>query len=414
FGSIGAAWLLTKESFLERTSSWLDELKFKISFGTQGNDDIRNYYAYRDLYTISYNGDSGEYTKVLSGKGNPELKWESQQLFNTGIEFSLFKDKLSGNIDYFSRLNSDMLFNVPQPPSAGYTTLPQNIGSVLNNGVEIELTGNIIDNRTWKWSVTVNATNIHSELLKLPDTYKPTDDDPIGGIKGTSSIYRVGGSLNQLFTKEFAGIDKTTGEMLYYINDPLKPDDRSTTANYVDAKQADLGDVSVKWYGGFGTALEAYGFDFSAQLAYQLGGKSYDGTYQELMHTGKQLGRNWSLDILKAWTPENTNSNIPRLNSADDHDQNTSNYWMVSSNFLSLNNLTLGYTLPNKLTKKLQIEKLRVYFAGDNLALLSARKGFDPRQTQNSLGAGVGISTSSGNFVYSQLRTISGGITITF
>jgi TonB-linked SusC/RagA family outer membrane protein len=406
FGSIGAAWLVSKESFLD-DSDWLEELKYKISYGSQGNDQLRNFYAFRDLYSISYNSDTGEYTKVLSGKGNPDLTWESQRLFNTGFEFSLFNARLSGSIEYFSRLNSDMLFNVPMPPSVGYANEPQNVGSVLNNGIEIELNADIIDSRNLKWSLFANATSINSKILTLPDNYKET-----GGIKSPTYILKEGGSLNQAYMVEYAGVDKETGEALYYVN----PDegDRSTTANYADAKQTDLGDISVKFYGGFGTSLEAYGFDLGLQFAYQLGGKAYDGTYQELMHTGKQLGRNWHLDILKAWTPENADTEVPRVSFADDHDQKPSNRWLVSSNYLSLNNLTVGYTLPSRLTKKIQVSKLRMFFSGDNLVLISARKGFDPRQTQNSVGTGVAISTTSGNYVYSQLRVISGGLSITF
>ncbi len=407
FGSVGAAWLISKESFMEGAATWLGELKYKISYGTQGNDQLRNYYAFRDLYSITYNSVTGEYNKVLSSKGNLDLTWESQKLFNTGVEFKIFNGLLSGGVEYFSRMNSDMLFNVPMPPSAGYASEPQNVGSVLNNGFEVELNSAIVDNKNINWTVYANITNINSKIQTLPDYTKAT-----GGIKQSAYILKEGGSLNQAYMVEYAGVDKETGQALYYVD----PDngDRSTTPNYANAKQTDLGDVSVKFYGGFGTSLVAYGFDFGAQFAYQLGGQAYDGSYQELMHTGKQLGRNWSLDILDAWTPENTDTDVPRISSSDDHDQKNSSRFLVSSNYLSLNNLTLGYTLPAKLTRKFQVNKLRVYLAGDNLALFSARKGFDPRQSQNSFGTGVALSTSSGNFVYSQLKVISGGISISF
>jgi TonB-linked SusC/RagA family outer membrane protein len=407
FGSVGAAWLISKERFLREATDWVDELKFKISYGTQGNDQLRNYYAFRDLYSISYNSDTGEYTKVLSGKGNPNLKWEAQKLFNTGFEFALFDEKLSGSVEYFSRLNSDMLFNVPMPPSMGYTSEPQNIGSVENHGVEVDLNADIIKTNNLKWSAYANITFVKSKILTLPEYTKET-----GGIKGNSQIYREGGSLNQIWLAQYAGVDPITGEALYYV-DP-ENDDYTTTANYADAKPTDLGDASIDAYGGFGTTLEAYGFDLSAQFAYQLGGKAYDGTYQELMHTGSQSGRNWHLDILDAWTPENPSATIPRINSADDHDQKMSDRWLTSSSYLSLNAITLGYTVPKKITQKLQINKLRFYISGDNLWLLSSRKGFDPRQTQNAVAQGIGISTTSGNFVYSQMRVISGGISLTF
>ncbi|MCK3684898.1 TonB-dependent receptor [Maribellus sp. YY47] len=407
FGSVGAAWMLTKEEFMQSTSGWLRELKYKVSFGTQGNDQIGTYYAYRNRYQISYNSDTGEYTKVLSEKGNPELTWEAQKLFNTGFEFSLVNNILTGSVDYFSRYNSDMLFNEPQPVSSGLATIPKNVGAVLNQGFEVDVKSDVLRTNELTWSVFANITNINSKIKELPEYTKSS-----GGIKNSSYILKEGGSLNQAYLVEYAGVDSETGMSLYYV-DPDN-DDYSTTTDYSAAKQTDLGDVSVKWYGGFGTSLNAFGFDLGVQFAYQLGGKAYDGSYQELMHTGKEIGRNWHTDILDAWTPDNKNTNVPRISSSDDFDQKNSSRFLTSSNYLSLNNVTLGYTFPVTLTRKMNIQKLRLYVSGDNLALLSARKGFDPRQTQNSRGSGVAISTSSGNYVYSQLRVVSGGVSISF
>lgn len=407
FGSVGAAWNIAREAFMFNTASWLQELKYKISYGTQGNDQIGTYYAFRDLYQISYNSTTGEYNKVLATKGNPNLTWEAQKLFNTGFEFSMLQGKLSGQVEYFSRMNSDMLFNVPMPPSAGFSSEPQNIGSVFNSGFEVELNSAIINTKDVRWNVFANITTIKSLIKELPEYTKAT-----GGIKSSAYILKEGGSLNQAFMVEYAGVDPLTGQSMYYV-DP-ENGDRSTTVNYADAKQTDLGDISVKAYGGFGTSLEAYGFDFTANLAYQFGGKSYDGGYQELMHAGKQIGRNWHMDILNAWTPENPSTTVPRINSADDFDQKPSDRWLVSSNYLGLNNVTFGYTIPSKLTRKLDVNRVRLYVSGDNLALFTARKGFDPRQSQNAVGYGVAISTSSGNFVYSQMRVVSGGLSITF
>ena len=407
FGSVGAAWLMTKESFMAGLSSWLDELKIKASFGTQGNDQLRNYYAFRDLYSISYNSDTGEYSKVLSGKGNPNLTWEAQKLFNVGFEFAVIDKRFTGTIEYWSRNNSNMLYNVPMPVTAGYVSEPHNLGAITNKGIDIEVDAQIIYKNDLKWSVFANMTYYKGKITKMPDYTKAT-----GGIKQNSSILKEGGSLNQIWLVEYAGVDKETGEALYYKNP--EDNDRTTTAVYADAKQTDLGSATPKVYGGFGTSVEAYGFDLSASFSYQLGGKSYDGTYQEVMHTGKQIGRNWSTDILKAWTPDNKDATIPRINSADDHDQKHSSRWIVSSNFLSLNNLSLGYTLPYRLTQKIQVDKLKLYVSADNLFLLSARQGFDPRQTQNNFAAGFGISTTSGNYYYSQMKVISGGVSITF
>ena len=133
------------------------------------------------------------------------------------------------------------------------------------------------------------------------------------------------------------------------------------------------------------------------------------------MHNGGSgmQGFNWSTDIRNAWTPENKDTNVPRLDASDDCYQIDSSRFLVSSNYLSLNNITIGYTLPQSWVKKLQIKNLRVYMSADNVALLSARKGLDPRQSLG-LGSstyGSGAATSSS---YSSMRTITGGINLTF
>jgi putative ragA protein len=147
--------------------------------------------------------------------------------------------------------------------------------------------------------------------------------------------------------------------------------------------------------------------DISAQFAYQLGGKLYDNTYHELMHYGDNLGMNFHKDALKAWTPENPNTNVPRLNSSDDSNQKYSSRFLVSSDYLSVNNVTVGYTLPKKWSNKIGLGSIRIYFSGDNLAVFSAREGLDPRIVFG--GTGTADNTS-----YSALRTISGGINLTF
>ena len=418
FGSVGVAWLMNRENWLSDVK-WIDELKLKASWGTQGNDQIGTgvgaYITYLDFYNISYNAATGEFSKVLALKGNPELTWEKQMLSNVGFEFDFLKSRLGGSLEYFNRTNKDMLFSLAMPPSAGFSSLRQNVGTVANNGLEVELYGVLVKTRNIEWEINANLTYIKSKVVEMPDVYKEN------GWVLNSSILREGGSLIEGYMPMYAGVDQTTGQALYYVDPESEKAagnfDKSTwatTANYESAKQADLGDLAVKCYGGFGTTFRAYGIDLSISCAYQFGGKSYDGTYQELMHSGKQIGCNWHMDILNAWTPENPSATIPRICSSDDWNQQTSDRWLVSNDYLSLNNITLGYTLPKKWTKKAQIEKVRIYFQGDNLALLSARKGFDPRQSQNTFDVGMGTSTTSGNYIYSQLRTLSGGISVTF
>ena len=156
-------------------------------------------------------------------------------------------------------------------------------------------------------------------------------------------------------------------------------------------------------YGGFGTSLAWKGFDFSIDFGYQLGGQVYDSNYAAAMDHNR--GGAMHVDLLKAWTPENTGSNIPRIQSQDQYTTASSDRWLTSASYLSLQNINLGYTIPAKYTRKLGLAKVRVYAVGDNIWVWSKRQGLDPRQS---------ISGSVSNVLYSNVRTISGGITVTF
>ena len=404
FGSIGGAWLMSKERFMI-PYTWIDVLKLKASYGIQGNDDIGNYYAYQDQFNVTYSEETGEYSKTMTYKGNKELTWETSYAFNAGVDFELFKGRLAGTVEYFSRKTKDLLYNQPVPLSAGIPigSIPTNIGSIVNKGIELDVNGVIMKKRDFEWSANFNLTHYKNEITDLAESVKET------GIKGTSFIYKIGGSLYQAYLRQYAGVDVETGQALYYV-DPDKGD-YSTTTDYQSAQQADLGSTLAKVYGGFGTRVDFYGFDFSMQLSYQLGGKLYDGTYQAMMHTGyaSMSGTNWSKDIEKAWTPENRYTDVPRLNASDASYQLDSSRFLTSSDYLSLNNITLGYTLPKRWLKNLGISSLRVSVTGDNLGVISARKGLDPRAR-----LGTGSSTTAGSYTYSPMRSITGGVSLTF
>lgn len=413
FGSIGGAWLMTQENFM-KDLKWIDMLKAKVSWGVQGNDHLlmtlggvsyNNWYAYQDQFKVTYSEDTKQYSLVNLYKGNKDLTWETSYAFNAGFDFELFGSRLNGSIEYFSRKTVDLLYNQPVPLSSGISigSIPQNVGSIMNKGVEIDLNGVIIRNKNFEWDMNFNLTHYSNKITDLADNVKET------GIKGGSYIYEIGGSLYESYLKSYAGVDKTTGSALYYV-DPDKGN-YETTNDWSKAQLAHQGNTLPKVYGGLGTSLSAYGFDFSIQMAYQLGGRIYDGTYQAIMHTGfsSMAGTNWSKDILKAWTPENPNTDVPRLCASDNSYQLDSNRFLTSSDYLSLNNITLGYTLPKKWMRAMQISNLRLYVTADNLAVLSARKGLDPR-----MSLGTGSSTTSGNYTYSPMRTIAGGLTVTF
>ena len=160
-------------------------------------------------------------------------------------------------------------------------------------------------------------------------------------------------------------------------------------------------------YGGFGTNLSWKGIDFGISFGYQIGGKVMDYGYMNHINAGTSsaMGRNWSVDILNAWTPENPYTVIPRLNNTESqYNIGSTNYFMADASYLALNNITLGYTLPQNWTRKIKLESVRIYGAADNVALWSARKGLDPRQGY----------WSSNATTYTGMRCISGGVKVVF
>lgn len=401
FWSVGLAWDINNENFLDVEE--INLLKLKVSYGAQGNDNLGNpriLYAYTDQYTVAEN--NGNFATTLAYKGNRDLTWETSYNFNAGIDFSFFDDRLSGTIEGFRRRTKDMLYYKPVPSSLGYSSLPVNVGSLSNAGMDVELHGEVIKTKEVSWKIYANLTYFQNRILKL--------DEELGGEWVSGSYkYKEGGSLYNLYIRKYAGVDPMTGAALYYkdVTDANgEVIGQTTTDVWADATQYETGDILPKVYGGFGTSLDVYGVDLSIAFAYQLGGRIIDNTYADLMHSGdaSNAGRNWHIDILDAWTPENTNTNVPRLNSNDQYTTYMSDRWLVSSNYLSLQNVTLGYSLPSKWVKKMKMEKFRIYAVADNVALVSARKGLDPRQ---------GYASSEAAY-YAPIRSISGGLSITF
>lgn len=407
FWSVGAAWDIKGESFMDGVQD-VDLLKLKASYGSQGNDALSGggLHPWSDLYTVSEN--NGEFATTLAYKGNPDITWETSYNFNAGIDFGFFGERLTGTIEGWRRRTVDMLYFRPVPASLGYSQIPVNIGSVSNAGMDVELHGQLIKTRNITWSVYLNLTFMKNKILQLSPELK-------GQWISGSRIYREGESMYNLYLPAYAGVDPATGKSLWYIDveDPNNPgqmiikggttDDWSTAnANF----KYETGDILPQVYGGFGTTLDVYGVDLSVAFNYQAGGRIIDSSYRNLMHGGYGTGKgfNWHLDVLNAWTPENTNTNVPKVDTGDPYTNAQSDRWLTSSDYVSLQNITLGYTFPAKLTKKAHIEKIRLYAVADNVWLWSARRGMDPRQSY----------TSSYNAYYSPMRTISGGLSITF
>ena len=415
FWSIGGAWLISKEKFMEGTSSWLDQLKVKASIGQQGNDQIGNW-AYIDLYTLS-KADDTSMTPSFYRIGNEDITWETTTNLNIGVEFSLWKGRLTGNIDFYNKKISDLLFWLSVPESAGSRGYYGNVGDMRNRGLELTLSGDIIRKKNFAWNVTANISTNSTKILSLPEA-KIADN---GGFYESSYWYNVGGSMYNYMTYAYAGVNEN-GEALYYydINLSSLGDNESsvinvpgteksgTTTDIGEASRYTTGSILPKAFGGFSTTVRLYDFDFSATFDYQIGGKVYDSQYAGLMAPGTSsadAGSTFHKDVLKAWSPENTTSNIPRWQYGDEYAAYGSDRFLTNASYLNFQSFTVGYTLPRAITQKIQVSRIRVYASGENLALWSKRKGFDPRQDYGSV---YSINT------YSPVRTISGGLQLTF
>ena len=176
---------------------------------------------------------------------------------------------------------------------------------------------------------------------------------------------------------KICGVDPDSGEALYWAKDENGVEYKDKDWSAYNSNRQASGDLLPTIYGGVGTTLEFRGFDFSIQCAYQLGGTIYDSGYQAFMHGGDShyMGYNWHKDILNAWTPENRNTNIPRVDAIDKYTNSSSDRWLTSSDYFSINNITLGYTLPKRWLRSLGIGSLRIYGAADNVALSLPVKG---------------------------------------
>ena len=408
FWSVGAAWLMNKESWFDL--GWVQELKLKASLGFQGNDNIGDY-RYTDVFNIINSG--GNIGTSFNSKGTEDITWETNTNFNVGAEFQLW-NRLTGSVEYYMRKTSDMLFDFSVAPSLGYSSYYDNVGNMVNSGVEIDLGVNIFNTRNFTWDVNLNISTLKNRITMLdPDKKNTTEYTAEGkGYQGyTNGSFFIGEDLS-MFTwrlKEYAGVSEN-GESMWYKNILDENENiigRETTTDYSAADYYVTEESSIpKVYGGFGTTLKVYGVDFGINFTYQLGGKQYDGTYAQFMSspTGT-TGYNFHKDLLNSWTPENTGSDIPRFQLHDQYSAASSTRFLTNASYLNIQNINVGYTLPASWTKKLAINSLRLYMSAENVFYWSKRKGFDPRQSYD---------TTTNATYYSPMRTISGGVTFQF
>ena len=389
FWSLGLSWNAKQEKFLLPVEA-VNYLKFKASYGTQGNDNIGMTKVYEDLYRIDRVNGEASIVKVF--RAAPDVTWEKSNNFNAGIE-SRFFDRLSVNADFFIKETKDMIYYRALAPSQGDPASQLvNDMDMKNIGVEFEVSADIFKHRNFGWNITLNGTSYKNKITKLPS------NEPAEGYASGNYWRRKGGSLYDFYMYEWRGVDSETGEALYTGKE------KDLVHEAANAKMIQTGKSSIPAvYGGISTSWTFFGVDLSAQFAYQIGGWTLDSNYQSLM-SGGSAGTNWHKDIFRRWTPQNTDTDVPRVQNRYQEASQTSTRFLTKASYISLKNVTVGYTFPKSLTQKAKISNLRVYVIGDNLWYMSKRRGLDVRQS---------FSGAAG-FTYSALRTVSAGLSFTF
>lgn len=406
FWSVGGAWIISNEKWF--TPSWVDMLKLRMSYGQQGNDNIGDG-RYEDRYTLV--NSNGQPSFLADRKGVKNVTWETNNSFSVAAEFELLKGRLHGSVDLFNRLSTDVLLSIAIPISSGYNDYTGNAGAILNQGVEVELGGDIIRKRNFVWSASLNATMQRNEIKELPAARKTQAvNGEYVGWYSSSRLTAVGYSRYTMYMPTFAGIN-SSGQALFYLRDSETDAVTGTTTIRGSAREYIAGDVLPLAYGGFSTSVRWRSFDLSMGFAYQIGGKAYDATYASLMTAPRStsVGSNIHKDYKKSWTVENPNNEFPIWKYKTDTDQftGTNSRWVTDASFLSFHNLAVGYSIPSKIAKRLFVESIRLSFTVDNLAYLSARKGFHPDTGFDWDG---GEASSS----YPRHRTYTAGLNVKF
>jgi TonB-linked SusC/RagA family outer membrane protein len=375
FYSASAAWRLDQEDFIKELP-FIDNLKLRSSWGQTGNDGGISNYAWQPLYALGWNN-ALEPGILQSSLGSKTLEWETNTAFDVALEFGLFKNRISGTIEYFDRQSTNLIFAVPLPLSVGIGSETRNIGSMYNKGVELQLSADLIRTKDFTWNVDLNATRLENKITKMPIESKEI-------IDGTKKL-KEGSSLYDYWLREYKGVNPETGVAEYraisYVasNSRITANGDTLTNNIANARFWYNGTSIPDLTGSVNTSLRYKGFSLSALMVYQLGGKVYDGAYASLMGAGYHNAKH--TDILKRWQNPGDVTEVPRMDVARTADFDAaSDRWLIDASFLNIRTITLSYNIPRNISSKLKINNGQVYLSGENFLMLSRRSGMNVQQ----------------------------------
>lgn len=453
FPSAAAAWRLSQEGFMQSTSSWLDDLKLRFSFGTAGNNNIPSGQMVQSFVsgTTTWMDGFTNYWSASKIMANPDLKWETTYTRNLGIDFTMFKSRLNGTIEAYLNNTKDLLINFPVA-GTGYDSQYRNMGETRNQGFELTLNGVAVNKKNFELDFTFNISFNKSKILSLGLM------NDFGASTGWASTeigndfwIAKGGSVGKMYgylsdgryeVSDFSGYDATTKKWILKdgvaddspIVGPVVPgmiklknivgDDNQVT---IDDRTI-IGDANPIHTGGFTLNGRVYDFDFSAVFNWSYGNDIYNANKIEYTSSTQRYQYRSMTDMMaagKRWTNIDPNTgqlvtDPAQLTSMNANTTMWSPYmsryifsdWAVEDgSFLRLSTLTVGYTLPSKLTQKAHIKSLRLYATGYNVLLLTNYSGFDPEvSTRRKTPLTPGVDYSA----YPRSRQLVFGLNLNF
>jgi iron complex outermembrane receptor protein len=394
FPSVSAAWRIIDEPFMQSLRSVFDELKLRVGYGVSGNQSGLAPYQSLSLYGSSgtyYDNGSWHTAYAVSQNPNPNLKWESTSMFNVGVDFSIFKARLNGTLEYYSKNTKDLLYNyaVPVPPYM-YSTIAANVGSMENKGIELTLTGDVIRKTNFRWTISVNGAHNENKITSLSNDEFTTSVIKTGsawvrgGSTNTTHIIQEGYQVGQFFGPQCLGINDA-GQ--YIINDMIDGIAGFTVADYT--------------YIGKAQPLLTYGI--SNNISYKNLELSFfiRGVYgNDVLNFSKMSFANLQ------WLP-GANCLKPALTMGLKQSPFFNSYYIEDGSFARLDNMTLAYSLLPK--DVLGISRIRFYATTHNLITITKYKGVDPEVPMTGLDPGI-----EGREYYPKTRTYILGINVTF
>jgi TonB-dependent starch-binding outer membrane protein SusC len=388
FWSIGGSWKISSENFMKEID-WVNNLQLRSSYGTQGNSSIKKY-ASLGLYSASYNY-NGQPGTAPTQLVNNDLTWESQQSFNVGLDFQLFKGKLGGTVEYYIRDTKDLLLSTPLSSTSGFTTTTRNVGSIRNKGIEIALNGTPVTIGDFNWTIDANFSRNINEVTKLND-----GQDIIDGLK----VIREGEDIQSFYTYSWAGVNTADGRPMWYDKNGEIIYTRSG-ANYVRSIR---GSAAPKFTGGLTNTFSYKGIQLSAQFYFQYGNKIFDSQFGIFESFGGRNAMNQTDNALNRWKKPGDITDYAKPIYGQTTYYAGSDRYIFDGSYIRLRNLTLSYSLPKEWASKIKMDNVRIFAQGTNLLTITKYKGFDPE---------VGVEGEPW-FGYPNVKTMSVGLDIKF